>query len=91
MVRELWLPEAGRRGWAVLTKDDQIRYRQVAMAAASTAGVALFIFTGKGMRGTAIADALVQALPAMAKLLETRKRSFVAKVSRRGTVTLLPQ
>ena len=80
---ELWLPEAGRRGWAVLTKDDRIRYRQVEMAAASTAGVALFIFTGKGMRGTAIADALVQALPAMAKLLETRQRSFVAKVSRR--------
>jgi hypothetical protein len=61
------------------------------MAAASTAGVAPFIFTGNGMRGTAIADALVQALPAMAKLLETRQRSFVAKVSRRGTVTLLPQ
>jgi hypothetical protein len=40
------------------------------MTAASTAGVALFIFTGKGMRGPAIADALVQALPAMAKLLD---------------------
>jgi PIN like domain len=23
---ELWLPEVGRRGWAVLTKDDRIRY-----------------------------------------------------------------
>jgi PIN like domain len=87
---ELWLPEVGRRGWAVLTKDDRIRYRQAETTAASAAGVALFIFTGKGMRGTAIADALVQALPAMAELLEKRRRPFVAKVSRVGAVTLLP-
>jgi hypothetical protein len=41
------------------------------------------------MRGAAIADALVRALPAMTSLLVARQRPFVARVSRAGTVTLL--
>jgi hypothetical protein len=41
------------------------------------------------MRGTAIADALVRALPAMMELLATKRRPFVPKVSRAGTVTVL--
>jgi PIN like domain len=86
---EVWLPEVGRRGWAVLTKDERIRYRDAETTAAITARVALFIFTGKGMRGTAIADALVKALPAMRDLLRTHPRPFVAKVTRGGAVTLV--
>jgi hypothetical protein len=87
---ETWLPAVGRKGWAVLTSDDRIRYRHAEISAASTARVALFIFTGKRMRGTAIADALVRALPAMMELLATKRRPFVAKVSRAGAVSVLP-
>lgn len=87
---EVWLPVVGQRGWAVITKDDRIRYRQAETTAAVAAGVALFIFVGKAMRGAAIADALVKALPAMVELIETHKRPFVAKVSRGGAVNLLP-
>lgn len=86
---EVWLPAVGQNGWAVLTSDDRIRYRQAERSAATTAGVALFIFTGKRMRGAAIADALVRALPKMMRLLETERRPFIAKVNRSGTVTLL--
>ena len=71
---EAWLPEVGRRGWAVLTKDERMRYRDAETTAAIAARVALFIFTGKGMRGSAIADALVKALPAMRELLLTHQR-----------------
>jgi len=49
---EVWLPEVGRRDWAVLTKDERIRYRDAETNAAIAAGVALFIFTGRGMRDT---------------------------------------
>ena len=48
---EVWLPAVGRNGWAVLTSDDRIRYRQAEKSAATTAGVALFIFTGKSAGG----------------------------------------
>jgi len=81
--------KSGRRGWAVLTKDDRIRYRDAETTAATAAGVALFIFTGKRMRGPAIADALVKALPAMTEFLRTHPRPFVAKVTRGSTVTLV--
>lgn len=88
-VDEEWLPAVGRRGWAVITSDDRIRYRAVEREAAISAGVALFIFTGKRIRAAAIAEALVQALPAMLQLLENHPRPFVAKVSRTGIVALL--
>ncbi len=86
---EVWLPEVGRRGWAVLTKDDRIRYRGAEIAAATNAGVALFIFVGKNVRGAGIAEAFVRALPRMMELLESRERPFVAKVMRTGTVTTI--
>ncbi len=78
------------RGWAVITSDDRIRYRAVEREAATSAGVALFIFTGKRMRATAIAEALVQALPAILELLASQPRPFVAKVSRTAKVSLVP-
>ena len=87
---EVWLPAVGQKNWAVLTSDHRIRYRQAEKAAATAAGVALFIFTGKRMRAAATADALVRALPRMVRLLAVERRPFVAKVSRSGTVTLLP-
>ncbi len=87
---EVWLPAVGQKTWAVLTSDDRIRYRQAEKAAATGAGVALFIFTGKRMRAAATAAALVRALPRMVRLLAVERRPFVAKVSRSGTVTLLP-
>ena len=74
----------------MLTSDDRIRYRQAEPSAATTAGVALFIFTGKNMRGAAIGDALVRALPEMTRLLQRERRPFIAKVTRTGSVTLVP-
>lgn len=87
---EVWLPAVGRNGWAVLTSDDRIRYRQAEKSAATTAGVALFIFTGKRMRGAAVGDALVRALPEMTRLLQWERRPFIAKVTRTGSVSLVP-
>jgi hypothetical protein len=88
-IDEVWLPAVGQNGWAVLTSDDRIRYRHAEKGAAIAAGVALFIFAGKGMRGAAVADALVRALPAMLRLLANQRRPFIAKVGRTGTVTML--
>mgnify|MGYP005812957083 CR=1 FL=1 len=83
------MPAVGKNGWAVLTSDHRIRYREAERSAATAAGVASFIFTGKKMRAAAIADALVVALPRMLRLLESEPRPFIAKVSRSGTVALV--
>lgn len=85
-----WLPEVGRRGWAVITQDDRIRYRSAERLAAQAAKVALFIFTGKKMRGVEIGESLARALPRMVRLLDQQKRPFIARVNRRGEVEVLP-
>ncbi|MSP62245.1 MAG: hypothetical protein EXR72_18320 [Myxococcales bacterium] len=85
----VWLPEVGRREWAVVTQDDRIRYRVAERTAAANAGVALFIFTGRKMRGPAIGAALVVALPRMLRVLDKQHRPFIAKVTRSGHVEVL--
>lgn len=86
---QVWLTHVGQRGWAVLTKDDRIRYRAAEIAAATNAGVALFIFVGKNVRGAAMAEAFRRALSKMGELLDTRRRPFVAKVTRTGAVAVI--
>jgi predicted nuclease of predicted toxin-antitoxin system len=48
---EIWLAEAGRRGWIVLMKDDRIRYRPRERAALEAAGVQAFALTNANMTG----------------------------------------
>ena len=84
-----WLPEVGRRGWAVITQDTRIRYRSAERVAAETAKVALFVFTGKKMRGVEIGAAIAAALPKMVRMLGKQRRPFIARVSRSGEVTII--
>lgn len=51
----IWLPEVGRRGWVVLTKDKWIRRRANEIEALRTAGVAAFILSARGLSGRQMA------------------------------------
>ena len=84
-----WLLEVGRRGWAVVTQDDRIRYRNAERTAARAANVALFIFTGKRMRGSEIGTALAGALKKMTRLVRKHKPPFIARVTRTGDVQVI--
>jgi len=55
---DVWLTEAGRRNWLVLTKDKRIRYRQIERRALEQEGVGAFVFTGKDVTGEEMALAL---------------------------------
>jgi hypothetical protein len=48
---DIWLTEAGARGWIVLMKDDRIRYRPQERAALETARVQAFALTAANMTG----------------------------------------
>ena len=85
----VWLEEAGRHGWLVLTKDKRIRYRENERRALQRAGVAAFVFVGKDLTGEEIAKALVVALPRMIRTANQTRRPFIATVTPRGTVRLL--
>jgi len=85
----VWLEEAGRNGWLVLTKDKKIRYRENERRALRRAGVAAFVFVGKNLTGEGIAEALVAAVPRMVRTAKKTPRPFIATVTPQGKVSLL--
>ena len=84
-----WLPEVGRRGWVVLTKDHHIRTRQNELIALLSSGVATFVLTAGDLSGLEMAGAFVRALPKMKRVLIGQPRPFIARVAPGGAVTLI--
>ena len=64
---EEWLAQVGRRGWAVISKDTRIRYRQTELAALIAGGVRAFVLTRGDRSGPEMAAILVNALPHVAR------------------------
>jgi len=87
----VWLTEAGKRGWVVLTKDVRIRYRAIETNALLTAKVRAFVLTAKGdLSGQEMADIFIKALPAIKRLCAKVPPPFIARVSRESSVALIP-
>ena len=86
---EDWLAEVGRRGWAVVTKDARIRYRQTELAALLAGGVRAFVLTRGDLSGPEMAAILVRALPRIARFSTRYEPPFVARVSVSGKVQLI--
>jgi len=51
-----WLSLAGERGWAVLMKDDRIRYREWERRALMSAGIHAFCLANASLRSDEMAD-----------------------------------
>jgi hypothetical protein len=85
---EVWLAEAGRRGWVVLMKDDRVRYRPGERAMVLSAGVPCFCLNpSKGMTGEDMGEAFVTALPRILAIVSAPRRGgFIKGVNRRGRV-----
>lgn len=74
----VWLAEAGRRGWVVLTSDKRIRYRSLERQALLAAGVQAFVLTS--IPGPDMGAIFVAALPKMTALCAAHPgRPFIAK------------
>jgi hypothetical protein len=57
---EVWLRDAGRSGWIVLTKDDAIRRRPAERDAMVEAAVRVFCLTNANLRGVEQTERFVQ-------------------------------
>ncbi len=86
---EVWLQGVGQRGWVVLTKDKNIRYRGRELAALKVHGVRAFILTAVGLNGDEMAQAFVAALPRIRRLLAEHEGAFIATISRKGAVHMV--
>jgi hypothetical protein len=60
-----WLELAGTSGWAVLMKDQRIRYRPAERQALIAHGVRAFCLTGGNLRATEMAEQYLAAVGAM--------------------------
>lgn len=82
-----WLPEVGRRGWIVLTKDHEIRRNPLERDALLAAGTKTFVLTSGQLSGTEMAEILVKQLPKIERLARKAKGALIARVTR-SEVTL---
>jgi hypothetical protein len=86
---ELWLGEAGLQGWVVLTKDDNIRRRQVAINAIVRNRVRMLVLPRGSLTGEEMAEMVVRALPRIRQLVIDFSPPFIATVARSGKVNRL--
>lgn len=86
---ENWLKRAGAAGWVVITKDTRIRYREPERAALIAANVRAFVFTTADLNGAEMADMVVQALPAIARLCARMRTPFIARIGKGGRLNVL--
>jgi predicted nuclease of predicted toxin-antitoxin system len=84
-----WLEEVGRRGWIVLTKDKNFRYRQLETAAIARAAVRVFHLTAGNLRAEEMAEAFVKALPKVVAAVQANPAPFIAKITRSGKVLVV--
>ena len=81
---EVWLTEAGRNAWIVLTRDKRIRYRQNERAALTSARVRAFVFTGGNVSIKETAAILVTALPKLSRIAASDPGPYIYHIGRSG-------
>lgn len=84
-----WIPEVGRQGWVLITKDTNIRRNPLERAAYEAAGLRGFVVTGKDMGGKDLAELLVRCLPGMVRRAAGRTGPLLFTISRTGIFTKL--
>jgi hypothetical protein len=84
-----WIPEVGRRGWVLITKDQNIRRNPLERAAYEAAQLRGFVVTGKDMGGPDLAELLVRSLPGMVRRVSGRPGPILFTISRGGTFSKL--
>ena len=84
-----WLPEVGRRGWVLITKDKMIRRRPIEMLAHNGTNVRSFVFTAGNMTGEQQGDLLKRALPRILRILKKTDPPFIAHITTSAEVAVL--
>ncbi|MGH7434102.1 MAG: hypothetical protein ACRENE_00340 [Polyangiaceae bacterium] len=79
----------GSRGWAFLSKDENIRRRPAERQALVEADVAAFILTAGRAKGEVTAAAFVAALDRMRRICRAYARPVIATVSAAGVVAVI--
>ena len=79
-----WLPEIGKRGWVVLTKDARISQNHLERMAVTNAGIKMFTLASQNLSGKKMADIFLGAVTKMQEFVRKHPAPFIAKVYRFG-------
>jgi len=85
---EQWIPQVGKKGWVVLTKDKRISYNTMERQAVARAGIRMFTLASTKLSGEDTAIAFSKALQTMLNFLRKHPAPFIAKVYKDGKVML---
>jgi predicted nuclease of predicted toxin-antitoxin system len=81
---EVWLTEAGKNNWVVLTRDKRIRYRRLERLALQSARVRAFVFTGGNVTSKDTGTILANALRRINNISHTNAGPFIFHIGRSG-------
>lgn len=83
----LWIPEVARRGWVLITKDQNIRRNPLERETYRAAKLRGFVATGDNMNAKELGDLLVRCLPGMLRRSAGKPGPSLFTISRGGTFT----
>lgn len=83
---EAWIPEVGRRGWVIVTRDQNIRRRPNERGAVERAAVHLFALTSGNLSAVETATVLIAAWPAIQRAVAATAPPALWSVTRGGDV-----
>lgn len=83
-----WLPEVGRRGWVVITKDWGLNSNLLEQKAIAAANARVFILASGNYTGEQMAAILVGALERLQKFVRGNQAPFIARITSNGQVRM---
>ena len=86
---EVWLPEVGRRRWVVLSKDANIRKRDLQRRALKKARVHAFFLGRADLSGSEMAEIFRRAVPRIIKLISQSKSPVIGVIQRNSSVNVI--
>lgn len=84
---EDWLPEVGKRGWIVLTKDSRIAKRTSERLAVASANIRMFVLASQNLPGQDMVEVFRKAFMAMQAFTRKNPSPFIAKIYKSGEVS----
>lgn len=83
-----WLPEVGKKGWVVLTKDANIGKRSLEKLAVARASIKMFTLASQNLSGADMAAIFLKAIVPMQDFVRKTPAPFIAKIYRDGRIDL---
>lgn len=83
-----WLPEVGKRGWVILTKDSKISKNHLERNAVARAGIKMFTLNSAKLSGEKMIEIFLSAIVKIQYFALSHPAPFIAKVTSQGKIEM---